>query len=132
MKLFLYGVLQRNLASPAIARLLEGLGEGEPASAAGTLYAVPDARGWYPVLVPGDGRVHGTLCDAGTVDLAALDVFEGIEHRRSPILATPSGREAVRAEAYLYQFAPRPDFLPIEHGDFARWLRETGRTALSG
>ena len=132
MRLFFYGVLQRDVASPAILRLLHGLGESEPATTRGRLMAVPDPAGFYPVLLPGDGMVRGTICDAGSVDLAALDRFEGLEYRRTAVAVFPRAGGEVQAQAYLYQFPARADFLPVTHGDFARWLRETGNAPLAG
>jgi len=131
-RLFFYGVLIGDLASPAIRQLLSGLGPGLRASTTGTLFAVLDPRGAYPVLVPGEGTVHGMLHEAGSVDLVALDAFEGIEYRRQPVTVALANGGSGMADAYVYQFAPRPEFLPIAHGDFARWLRETGTAPLAG
>ena len=110
------------------------LGPGRPATTGGTLLAVPDPRGCYPVLLPGAGCVHGTAWERGNVDLAALDAFEGPEYRRSAVTITLADGAAAEAEAeaYRYLFPPRHDFVPIPHGDFARWLRETGHRALAG
>lgn len=131
MQLFFYGVLQQAVASPAIRAMLSGIGEGQPASVEGVLMAVPDAEAAYPVLLAGEGTVHGMLHDAGTVDLAALDAFEGAEYRRSAIVAVLTDGERVQAEAYRYVAEPQPDFIPIPHGNFAQWLAETGRRPLA-
>jgi len=130
-RLFFYGVLMGKVASPAIQGILAGIAPGVPASTRGLLYAVPDPRGAYPVLVPGEGRVMGMLHEAGSVDLAALDAFEGSDYDRQPVAVEPVSGGSRMADAYIYQLAPRPEFVPIAHGDFARWLRETGTPPFS-
>jgi len=146
--LFFYGVLLGEVASARIGALLAGLGPGRPAVARGTLYAVQIPRGWYPVLLACDGAstgeagqpVRGMVHEAGSVDIAALDRFEGFdpadaragEYRRAPISVTPDGDPPLMAQAYLYNHAPAPAFERIPHGDFARWLRETGRQPFAG
>jgi len=144
MHLFFYGVLIGDLASERIAAMLSGIGPGRPAATSGLLYAVPDPTGWYPVLLPGEGAaipmVRGMVHQSGTVDLAMLDRFEGIDtdnpragaYRREPIRITPEVGEPLMADAYLYNHEPAAEFEPIAHGDFARWLRETGRKPLTG
>ena len=61
MNFFFYGTLldgSDNAAARAVHALLAPLG---PATVAGRMAAVPDADGWYPALLPGDGLVHGRL-----------------------------------------------------------------------
>jgi hypothetical protein len=78
--------------------------------------------------------------EAGGVDLGALDRFEGVdpheptagEYRREPLEADVAGRGRVMADAYLYNRAIGADFVPIPHGGFARWLRETGTRPFAG
>ena len=138
--LFFYGVLLGELASTRIAALLAGLGPGRPAMASGTLYAIDDPRGWYPALLPGEGEVHGMVHAAGRVDVPALDRFEGVdphdpragEYRREAIRVAAEGGELLMAQAYLYNRAPAPDHERIPYGDFACWLRQTGRHPLAG
>ena len=137
--LFFYGVLLADVASARIAAMLNGLGPGRAATATGVLYAVPDPRGWYPVLLPGDGEVHGMVHEAGTVDIAGLDRFEGVdpqdpragEYRRE-VVPVSVGETTFEAQAYLYNRDPALGFAHIAHGDFARWLRETGNSPLAG
>jgi len=141
--LFFYGVLLGEVASARIGAMLAGLGPGRPAVARGTLYAVQIPSGWYPVLLAGEGPaahpIRGMVHEAGSVDIAALDRFEGVdsadphagEYRREPISITPYDAAPLMADAYLYNHAPAPAFEPIPHGDFARWLRETGRKPLA-
>jgi gamma-glutamylcyclotransferase (GGCT)/AIG2-like uncharacterized protein YtfP len=126
MHLFFYGILQGDVAQGPVRDLLAGIGPGAPATARGLLYAVRNEAGAYPAMVAGDGEVCGMLHEAGSVDLAALDVFEGEEYRRAEI-ETAGGQVA---QAYLW--AGSTDGLqPIAHGEFARWLRENGLSAYS-
>jgi gamma-glutamylcyclotransferase (GGCT)/AIG2-like uncharacterized protein YtfP len=126
MHLFFYGILQGDLAEGPVRDLLAGIGPGMPATARGNLYAVRNEAGAYPAMVSGDGEVHGMLHEAGSVDLAALDVFEGEEYVRADI--TVDGGQV--AQAYLW--AGSIDGLElIEKGSFGGWLRESGLTAYS-
>lgn len=67
--LFLYGVLRADIAGEKVEPLLTGLGPGWSATVPGKLWAIPDPRGWYPALLPGEGA------DAGAV--------QGMLHRRA-------------------------------------------------
>ncbi|HTM95473.1 MAG TPA: gamma-glutamylcyclotransferase family protein [Croceibacterium sp.] len=126
MHLFFYGILQGDLAEGPVRDLLAGIGSGVPATARGRLYAVRNEAGAYPAMVAGEGEVRGMLHEAGSVDLAALDVFEGTEYRRAEI-EVDGGQVA---QAYLW--AGSTDGLePITHGEFALWLRENGLSAYS-
>ena len=83
--LFFYGVLRPGLASGRMAELIALLGAARPATVPGQLYAVPDARGHYPVMVAaaGEERVHGAILIRGSrfaaTKLAELDAFEGFD-----------------------------------------------------
>jgi len=137
MRLFVYGVLLGSVAEGSVRELLRGLGPGQPATTRGLLYAVPDPRGAYPVLVPGEGTVRGMVHAAGTVDLAALDRFEDAdrpegEYRRDPVTALLGDGTEARAFAYLYNRRVTPALIAIPHGDFPRWLRETGARPFPG
>jgi gamma-glutamylcyclotransferase (GGCT)/AIG2-like uncharacterized protein YtfP len=134
MRLFLYGVLRAGLGDwPFLA----GLGPGSPATAAGELYAIPDAGGWYPALVLAQGHaattVHGTNHAVGTVDLAAIDAFEGLDYARMAV-PVDRGKGAAGTSAHAYIWTSRlPDrALAIPHGDFVRWLAETGHAPFRG
>lgn len=124
MHLFLYGVLREEVGSwPFLA----GIGPGRAATTGGTLFAITDPQGWYPALLPGAAIIVGKVHDAGAVDLAAVDAFEGPDYMRRAIPVNVAG-QTVSAEAYLWT-APLPDGAPhIVHGDFVRWLAETGYT----
>lgn len=130
--LFFYGVLRPDVADwPFLA----GLGPGRAATTRGTLHAIPDPNGWYPALTPGDNLIHGVCHEAGSVDLAAVDAFEGADYSRAEVVCEMEGvgGPAIETKADLYLWtAPLPrDAQPIPNGDFARWLAETGNAALS-
>jgi gamma-glutamylcyclotransferase (GGCT)/AIG2-like uncharacterized protein YtfP len=135
--LFFYGVLIGEIAPPRVRQLLAGIGPGQAATVRGTLYAVPDARGAYPVLLPGEGLVHGWLHEAGSVDLAALDRFEGVdpddpmsgEYRREAVLAMLADGSTVEAQAYLWNRQVHDGLERLAEGDFARWLAGSGHAA---
>jgi gamma-glutamylcyclotransferase (GGCT)/AIG2-like uncharacterized protein YtfP len=122
--LFFYGVLIAEIAPPPVQRLLAGIGPGRPATARGKLYAVADPAGAHPAMVAGDGAVSGVVHEAGSVDLAGLDAFEGADYVRTPIRVNSEG-EAIEAHAYLW-VAPTDGLEPIPDGDFARWLAASG------
>lgn len=130
--LFLYGVLRADIAGEKVEPLLTGLGPGWSATVPGELWAIPDPQGWYPALLPGDGAdvgtVQGMLHEAGDVDLAALDAFEGPDYQRTAVTVTSASGE-LPAMAWRYT-AELPDGAePVPDGDFAAWLAETGRSA---
>ena len=127
---FFYGVLREDVAR---WDFLEGMGRGFPARVRGLLYAIPSGSKWYPALLPVPTRdavpVHGAVHEAGAVDLAAIDAFEGPDYaRRALTIKGPDG--AMTAELYVW-ISPLPAGAGrIAHGDFARWLKETGNTPL--
>jgi gamma-glutamylcyclotransferase (GGCT)/AIG2-like uncharacterized protein YtfP len=127
-QLFFYGVLIAEIAPPPVQRLLAGIGPARPATVRGLLYAVDDPKGAHPAMVAGDGVVKGMLYEAGSVDLAGLDAFEGENYARCPIVTLCDG-EPVEAEAYLW-VAPVEQLDTIPDGDFARWLAESGRAPI--
>jgi len=134
MHLFFYGVLREGVGDWPF---LTGLGLGAPASVDGALFAIPDPRGWYPALVLTQARfataIHGTLHEAGDVDIAAIDAFEGEGYARQPIEVDGwDGYGETQAMAYVWT-GDLPDAAePIAHGDFVRWLEETGQSAFAG
>jgi gamma-glutamylcyclotransferase (GGCT)/AIG2-like uncharacterized protein YtfP len=129
MHLFFYGILQGDIAEGPVRDLLAGIGPGKPATASGQLYAVRNEAGAYPAMIDGDGEVHGMMHEAGSVDLDALDVFEGAEYRRVPVPVTTDEQTAI-ADAYVW-VGSVADLEPIAHGRFPRWLRENGLSAYS-
>lgn len=132
--MFFYGVLREGVGDwPFLA----GLGLGSPATTAGALFAIPHPHGWFPALVLTQARfatnVVGTLHEAGDIDLAAVDAFEGPDYTRQAVPVDGwSGFGDTEAQAYVWT-ADLPDNAePIVHGDFVRWLEETGRSAFTG
>ena len=131
---FFYGTLQRDLAHGEAARLVANLGEGVPASVRGALFAIDDPQGCYPVLVRAGSRwVKGRVvdCPDDRCWLAQMDAYEGPEYRRHPMRVRMADGSNVLAEAYIYRRRCGARLIPIAHGDFARFLAETGRRALS-
>lgn len=141
MQLFVYGVLIRELARGRAAELIAALDDGLPAITHGSLYAMGrEGGGWYPILLPDEdagGEVHGIVHEAGRVDWQAMDAFEDAHdgpdaeyHRREIAVRLPNGF-TTSAFAYCYARQVPADAVPIAHGDFGRWLRETGREAIT-
>jgi len=136
MLLFFYGVLLDSVAEGRVRTMLRGLGPGQPATTSGRLYAVAESGRFYPALIPGEGMARGMVHEAGTADLAALDRFEDVwpdgtgEYRRQPIQISAGGGSLI-ADAHLYNRAVSANLVLIPHGDFARWLRETGARAFA-
>ncbi len=134
--LFFYGVLRPDLASGRMAELVALLGPAVPASVEGTLFAVASADGHYPVMVAGPGRVPGTLLPLGSgfsaEHMAELDRFEGDDYWRCPVRAQLADASESTADAYLWCRPVTPALIAIPHGDFARYLAESGATPLPG
>jgi gamma-glutamylcyclotransferase (GGCT)/AIG2-like uncharacterized protein YtfP len=138
-----YGTLLDGSDNPVardVHRLLEPVG---PSTVRGTLHAVPDATGWFPALLAGEGVVHGRLYRArpgfGPSDLARLDAYEdydpadpqGSLYVREDVTAACRGQEA-RAQVYRFN-QPLPDGArPIAGGDFRAWLAATGLAQFTG
>ncbi|MEO1647886.1 MAG: gamma-glutamylcyclotransferase family protein [Pseudomonadota bacterium] len=132
MHLFFYGVLREGVGDWPF---LEGLGLGSPATTTGALYAIPAGPHWYPALIPTQARyssiVHGTIHEAGSVDLAAIDAFEGSDYTRMAIDVDGwDGFGDTRAEAYIWTADLPEGALSIAHGDFVQWLDETGHSPI--
>lgn len=129
-RLFLYGLLQPDLAHGEAASLIAGLGDGIAAVATGHLFAVQDPQGWYPAFVPdAEGSfVCGQLFDADNLDMAGLDAFEdeGEAYDRRSVAVKPKDGRWTTAQTYCWRGDTR-GLDPISHGSFARWLEQTGR-----
>ena len=129
MRLFVYGTLMLHVAAGRSAKLVAALQKGLPATTRGELYAVEDEAGWYAALMPDPvgAKVAGIVHEIGEAEMAAIDLFErtGEDYdRRSVNVMLPNGF-AVAAGAYCWR-KPIEGLTRIEHGDFARWLDETG------
>ncbi|MBS1240212.1 MAG: gamma-glutamylcyclotransferase [Proteobacteria bacterium] len=139
---FFYGTLRHDVAQGLPTRLVEGLEVLGAATVAGRIFAKHDPRGTYPVLQRGGiGRVHGTVCRASERfsirNLAAMDRFEGAagrggEYVRRPLQVLLDGGATLTADAYVYNRQVTPALTPIPHGDFARYLAETGLAPYGG
>lgn len=130
MKLFIYGTLLDGLAHGEAARLTASLPPGAPASVSGGLRLVEEPLGCYPVLVPGEeGRVTGKVVDCPDAPQwwDELDAYEGPDYRRWTILAELADGREVEVQAYICLIAETRGLEPIAHGDFARFVTETGR-----
>lgn len=137
MHLFFYGVLREDISAfGAHWDFLEGLGLGAPATTMGALYAIPAGSFWYPALIPTQARhavaVQGTIHAAGDVDLAAIDAFEGPDYERQELAIDGwDGFGEATAQVYVWISDLPEGAVPIAHGDFFRWLAETGNRPLS-
>jgi len=140
MRFFFYGTLLDGSDNP-VAQAIHALLEPEgPAMAKGNLHAVPDPAGWFPALVPGDGPVHGKTYRAragfSAADLAQMDAYEDYDPAASDaslyIRAELALAGGGMAQAYLFNRPLPPESQPIAHGDFRRWLAETGQAQFTG
>lgn len=139
MRLFVYGVLIKELAKGRAAELVAALEAGLPATTRGTLYGVKgEDDGWYPILIPDPegGEILGVVHEAGAVEWRAMDAFESAhdgpdaEYRRESIPVMLSNGLVVEAQAYCYARQVPTDAVLIEGGSFASWLEETGRSPI--
>lgn len=142
---FFYGTLGEGMDNPTITAIRPKLGPGRPATARGSLFALPDRDGWYPGLLPGGGEalVRGVLYAPGAeftaADLARLDAYEAFdpadeaasEYVRREVEVTTADRELSRAQAYLYNRPLPPGARRIEHGSFAAFLSANGLRPLA-
>ena len=58
---------------------------------------------------------------------AQLDAYEGPDYRRWTVVAELADGGEVPVQAYICLIADTRGFEPIEHGDFARFVAESGR-----
>ena len=129
-----------------MAGLIGLLSHARPATVSGKLYVVPDPRGHYPIMIAaGAGeRVHGMVLTPGprfgVAELAEFDAFEGFDPRnpdgsdyvRRTLVVKLSDGSAIDADAYRWNRAIGGDCFSIAHGDFARYLAESGANPLPG
>ena len=135
--LFTYGTLRRAAGNAAHRLLADSAEIVGPGFVRGRLYQATD----FPVLVldpegvPVTGEVYRVF--APRAIFVRLDQYEGFdsespdtsEFRRDLVPVTLSDGRAVTAWAYVYQ-RPLFDLLPIPHGDYARFLRESSGPGL--
>jgi len=129
MRLFVYGTLLEGLAHGEAARLMEGIGVGIDATVSGELRLVVQELGCYPILVPGEGRVSGRIfdCPDDPQWLADLDAYEGQDYRRWTVVAMLDDGTEAETQAFICILPDADEFEPIPHGDFARFIAESGR-----
>ncbi|WP_206238033.1 gamma-glutamylcyclotransferase family protein [Novosphingobium terrae] len=134
-RLFFYGTLMAELGHPLAREWHAALSAGEKGWVEGRLWALPDPQGWYPALVPGEGRVMGTVhCPLAAFDaamLAAMDRYEGEAYRRLPVTVRVASGE-IAAQAYVWQEALPEGAVALEDGDFAAFLARSGEQAYRG
>jgi gamma-glutamylcyclotransferase (GGCT)/AIG2-like uncharacterized protein YtfP len=143
MRFFFYGTLVAGHSNPVARMIHERLTALGPATTKGLLYGVGKAEGWYPVLLPGDGIVHGALYAASDAfdarDLARMDDYEDYDPSRPAAslyvrerveIATPDGAVGP-AQAYRFNQPLPPGARAIPGGDFAAWLLEHGLPAFA-
>jgi Uncharacterized conserved protein len=134
---FFYGTLGASFAGTAARRAHSRLRPRGRARVRGRLWAIPDALGWYPALVAGKGWVEGELAVAAAFsvrDLAMLDHYEDFYPRRRAVslywresaVARDGWRRRRPVQLYRYVGRVPKGALPIDGGDFADWLRQTG------
>lgn len=133
LRLFLYGTLQP-AARTTMARWIEQrLVSSTDAAAAGRIFAVNDAGGWFPAFVRArsPALVRGTLCelDLRAGELALLDRYEGVEYRRLAVPIRTGGGSRGTAQLYLWRVALPRGTRPIRSGDFLEWLRDNRLSA---
>lgn len=127
MRVFVYGTLLSGLCRAAALKDATFLGA---ASTEGRLYNLGD----YPGMLPGRGKVHGEVYQ---LDARTLDRLDGIEdyypdcpesslYLRRPVrVALLLDGCSLEADTYLYN-APIPESQRIAHGDYRRFLQQTG------
>ena len=144
MRFFFYGTLLAGSDNPVARFVHEKLELIGPAEAQGVLHGVPSREGWYPALLPGEGRAQGRLYAArdsfSADDLARLDAYEDFDparpeaslYLRLPVdVSGPDGTVAA-ADAYVFN-QPLPEgSRPIPGGDFRAWLAEQGLEQFRG
>lgn len=136
--LFFYGVLQEGLGPDGGDwPFLRGLGLGAEATTTGALFGIPARSGWFPALILTQARystiIHGMIHEASGVDIEVVDAFEGADYTRQPVLVDGwDGYGETQADAYVWTSDLPQGAERIESGNFAQWLKETGRKPYSG
>ena len=130
--LFLYGTLMGHADTPMARFVQERVVSSLEADAPGKLLAISSAKGWFPALVPGHGRVKGVLADLELTraDLMKLDRYEGREYRRI-VLRVRTSEGMSSAQGWVWTVPPSEESVLIEGGDFMVWVKKTGLPILS-
>lgn len=138
---FFYGTLIGALGCPIAKALRGALAPCGPGSLRGALYVLDDPGGWYPALLPGRSIVRGVLYQRterfdGAL-LTQLDAYEGCspvrsDYVRRSALVRRAGGGAVMAQVYWYQAELPKAARALAHGDFCRWIAQTGNRPFGG
>lgn len=125
--LFIYGTLMPGLRLEAEMLGARFVG---PAHIAGRLIDV----GHYPGLLQGDGPVTGEVYQVDDAHLTHLDGVEGVvpgdrdasQYWREEVTVLSGPLQGQRVQTYVYN-GPVDGCVPIQHGDYRRYIREVGR-----
>ncbi len=127
--LFIYGTLMPGLRLEAE---MHGAGFVGTAQVPGRLVDV----GRFPGLLPGDGQITGEVYEVDDVQLARLDVVEGMvrgdrgasQYWREAVSVLSGPLQGQPVQTYVYN-RPVDACVPIPHGDYRRYIREVGRNS---
>lgn len=136
MRLFLYGTLMGDAATPMARWLADRVRTAIPAVAPGRMIAIPSSSGWFPAMLPGTGQISGISAeiDLAPGDLARLDRYEGREYRRVAIRVRRRCDHApntATAQAYLWRATVPDRARTVPGGDFLAWLDQVGAPILA-
>lgn len=141
---FFYGTLIAGSGNSVEATIHTKLVPAGPARARGRLFAIPDADGWYPALLPGNSPVHGVAYRFspafGAGDLALLDEYEGHDpnhpqsslYVRRPIFLRGKPKGPDMAQAYFFNQPLPAAARRVKGGDFHSWLKKNRLQAYHG
>ena len=127
--LFIYGTLMPGLRLEAEMHGARFVGA---AQVPGRLVDV----GRFPGLLPGDGQITGEVYEVDDVQLARLDVVEGMvrgdrgasQYWREAVSVLSGPLQGQPVQTYVYN-RPVDACVPIPHGDYRRYIREVGRNS---
>jgi gamma-glutamylcyclotransferase (GGCT)/AIG2-like uncharacterized protein YtfP len=123
-RLFLYGTLQPAADTPMARWLADRTVDARAARVPGRLFAIPDRRGWYPALVPGNASCLGTMILARLTreDRLMLDRYEGADYRLDRVRARDASGAVFPLATYTWRGRLPPDAHALPGGDFLSWL----------